>query len=219
MVEHHRALALQQVAGGLLAVVLLLGLQVEHVVLDLEGDAGQEPERDERSQLVVGGRTHAGWAAADDPDPQRRDERVPAGLLVGHADVVVVGQVELALADPLELDRLPLDRLAGHALDLAEDEQGLAHAERLDVVQQQADRQDVHGVADVDGDRDAVLLVQGELAAPDSEPSSMSSWTRKALWNSSTAAADTMRLVGPAADAATGRQHDRRSQALAFAKG
>ena len=51
--EHDRPLALPQVAARLLAVEGLVGLEVEQVVVDLEGDAGQEPELDQRSQLVV----------------------------------------------------------------------------------------------------------------------------------------------------------------------
>ena len=41
MDQHDRALALEQVAQRLLAVQCLLADQVEHIVLDLEGDADQ----------------------------------------------------------------------------------------------------------------------------------------------------------------------------------
>ena len=50
--EHDRALALPEVAARLLAVQRFVGLEIEQVVVDLEGDAGQEPEFDQRDELA-----------------------------------------------------------------------------------------------------------------------------------------------------------------------
>ena len=62
--------------------------------------------------------------------------------------------------------RLALDGQPGHLGDGAQDAQGRAEPDPLDVVEQRLQRQRQHGVADVDGDRDAVVDVQRGFAAP-----------------------------------------------------
>jgi hypothetical protein len=165
--QHDGALAFPEIAADLLAVERFVGFEVEQVIVDLEGDAGEKSQVYERGRLLVKRCQRARRASADDADPERRDHGVPAGLLVGHADVVAIAEVESPLGDPPELDRLPFHRLARHALDLAEDQQRLAHADRSRVAEQQVEREDVRGVADVDRHRHAMGLEQRHLAAPE----------------------------------------------------
>ena len=94
------------------------------------------------------------------------------------------------VAPPAELDRLALDRLQHHVLDLLEDPVGERRPERRVFSVSEPMLKRVHRVADVDGERDAVLGVQRRPAAPLALPSSMSSWTRKALCSSSSATAE-----------------------------
>ena len=58
-----------------------------------------------------------------------------------------------------ELQRLAVDRLAGHPRDCPQDAQGGPESYPLDIVEQRLQRQREHGVADIDGDRDAVVDV------------------------------------------------------------
>ncbi|CAM5319926.1 hypothetical protein SGLAM104S_01970 [Streptomyces glaucescens] len=73
--QHHRALAFEQVAEGLLAVEGFLPHEVEDVVLDLEGDADQAERLVEPAQY---GRV--GDPGAHGPDAARAHAGVPAGL-------------------------------------------------------------------------------------------------------------------------------------------
>ena len=165
--QHHRALALPEVSADLLAVERLVGLQVEQVVVDLEGDAGRNPSSISGCRSSPQRGQRAGRPPADHADPERRDHRVPARLLVRHPHVVAVAEVEALLGDPAELDGLALDRLAGHPLDLAEHQQRLAHADRLRVPEQEVEREHVGRVADVDRHGHAVRLEQRHLPAPE----------------------------------------------------
>src|SRR5262249_12617372 len=121
--------------------------------MNLEGDPGEKAKFDERLQLLVVRRKWARLAAANDADTQRRDDRIPAGLLIRHAHVIVVAQIETPLGDPTQFYRLTLGRLARHPLHFVKDEQGLSNAEPLGVAEQGPDGQDIGRVTDVDRDR------------------------------------------------------------------
>jgi hypothetical protein len=88
-----------------------------------------------------------------------------ARLLVRHADVVAVAEVEAALGDPSQLDRLAFHGLARHALHFPEDQERLAHADGGGVSEEQIEREHLRGVADVHRHRHPVALEEGHLAA------------------------------------------------------
>ena len=70
----------------------------------------------------------------------------------------------MLLTDPLELERLALDRPPGHMGDGPQDAQGRPETDALDVVEKRLQREREHRVADVDRDRDAMVDVQRGLA-------------------------------------------------------
>jgi hypothetical protein len=157
--EHQGPFALPQVAADLLAVVLGVRPEVQEVVGDLEGRAEVAAEGFERPELC--GRRTGGDCA----DLHGRDERVPAGLQLDHLEVVGVPELPGVGPDPLQLDGLALDGQAGHAGDGPKNAQRGTESDALDVVQEGLQRQRQHGVAHVDGDRDAVVDVEGRPAA------------------------------------------------------
>ena len=81
------------------------------------------------------------------------------------SQVVVVGEIAAVPTDPVELDRLTLDRFARHACDGFEDPQRRSQAHDLDVVEERLQREAEHRVTDVDRDGDAVVDVQRRAAA------------------------------------------------------
>ena len=120
--DGQRALAFPQVAANLLAVARLVADEIQHVVVDLERGAEQEPELMEPIERVVVG------ARDDRADPHRVDEAVPGRLLEHEPQVVVGADAAVVVANPAELERLPLERLDQHVIDFVEDAQSRARS-------------------------------------------------------------------------------------------
>src|SRR5579872_3751321 len=133
--------------------------------MDLKRDSRIEPELHEHQQVLVQRRQRPRSAATDRPDAQRRDDGVPARLLIRHAHVVTVGEIERFVRDPRQLDGLPFGRFTRHALHFAEDEERFPNADSLRVSKQRLDCEHVGRVAHVDRNRDALLAGHRHSAA------------------------------------------------------
>src|SRR5439155_1528353 len=157
--QHEGPLALPDVAVALLPVAARIAGEVQEVVLDLEGRAEKEAEADEAVEVAVAAR------ADQRTDPARVDGRVPARLLEDHLEVVGVRERYCIVAPPPELERLPLDRLARHALGLLEDAHREAGPERPAVVDESPQTEERERIADVHRHRDAVESVERRAAA------------------------------------------------------
>jgi hypothetical protein len=116
MDHHHRALALEEVAQRLLAIESGVADQVEHIILDLEGDSDQAEGLIEAVEPL--GRRLAG---ANRAQPAGRDAGVPARLLRAHPAVVCVAHGHEVPADPAKLDRLALHGFAAHVEDFVDE--------------------------------------------------------------------------------------------------
>ena len=79
--------------------------------------------------------------------------------------IVVLGQLKDVVARPTELERLALDRLQDKVLRLVEDPVCELSTQDPNVLGQRADADGIHRVADVDGDRDALLDIQRRAVA------------------------------------------------------
>src|SRR5262249_35795156 len=154
----------------------------------------------------------------DDADAQRSDHRVPARFLVRHANVVAIAEVEAAVGDPPELDRLALDGLAGHPLDLAEDLQRLTDADDLRVLEQDLHGQHVGSIADVHRDGHPVRLEQRHLAPAELGAVLDVVVDEEGVVEQLESSGGEQRLLGAAAHRPARREQDGRPQPLALAK-
>jgi len=148
VVEHDQGpLALVEVAGDLLAVGAGVGLEVQDVVHDLERDPellpgaledrGRLPVGDQRAELEGG---HGG---------------VVGGLGPHHLEVVVLGEVEDAPLDPVEVEVLAVGGPLHQAGELEEHPGAVAGGD------QDPPHHRVQGVAGVQREGDAVEPVEG----------------------------------------------------------
>ena len=180
--ERQRALALVEVAVDLLAVLLLGADQVEQVVLDLERRAEVEAEAHERPQVL--------HAADQRPGAQRVHGRVPARLVHDQVEVVLGLERGDAVVAPAELGGLALERAQGHRVELRQH----AVAEVLAELPRRGRAARGWPARPARRPRSGPAPARTRATSVGrprrrSEPSTMSSWIRKALWSSSIATA------------------------------
>jgi hypothetical protein len=157
--QHERPLALPQVAELLLAVAAGVRHEIEDVVADLEGGAQVEAEVDHRLQVRRPPRPD------ERSEAQRQDRRVPAGLLHDELEVVGRAEVEPVVLPPAELERLAVDGLGAHELELGHHPLGHAGPEAGNVVPERGQCQQGQSVPGVERERRAVGAMEGGLPA------------------------------------------------------
>src|SRR5208282_6877000 len=93
------------------------GLEVEEIVLDLERDAEEEAQADQRVERHSAARpdqaAHAHWI----------DREEPASFLKHHPQVILVAEIGSVFTLPAEFERLTFGAFPGHTLGFLENAQ------------------------------------------------------------------------------------------------